>query len=201
MERRVLLEQISGIHILINKGNRMPFSNKEGKDFIKKWLKSSHHSIKNVLDLGAGSGTYYNYYAKKHKILSNATWTAVEVWNPYIEEFSLETKYNRVINEDIRKVDYKNLGTFDLTFAGDVLEHISKDEAVLLVNKILEISKILIISIPIVHFPQEASYGNPYEIHVKDDWSHNEVKETFNQITQYHTGNTIGVYILSNKNE
>lgn len=176
----------------------MPFSYREGKGFIKKWLGKRSNSINAVLDSGVGSGTYYTFYTKKYPLLTHASWTGIEVWKPYIEKFNLTSKYN-IINEDIRTVDYASLGQFDLAFAGDVLEHITKDEAITLVEQVLKVSSVLIISIPIIHFPQDEFEGNPYEAHIKDDWSHEEMIETFPQIETFAKGEKIGVYILVKK--
>jgi hypothetical protein len=53
----------------------------------------------------------------------------------------------------------------------------------------------VVISIPIHHCPQGAWGGNPYEIHVKDDWTHQEVMESFPGIKQFlKKTKTIGVY-------
>ena len=177
----------------------MPYSYREGKGFIKKWLGKRATDVKNVLDLGVGSGTYHTFYTKKYPLLNHATWTGVEVWEPYIERFDLKSKYSQIINQDIRTIEYSTLGNFDITFAGDILEHMTKDEAISLVEKILKISKVMIISIPIIHFPQEEFEGNPFEAHIKDDWSHQEMIDTFPQIESFAEGEKIGVYILRNK--
>jgi len=153
----------------------MPFSNRKGKGFIKKWL------------------------GKKYPILKHANWTGVEAWKPYIDQYNLTTRYNNIVNADIRTIDYSKFEKFDLAFAGDVLEHMTKEEAVTLVENILAISSILIISIPIIHYPQEEYEGNPFEAHVKDDWSHTEVIKTFPNIECFFEGNMIGIYVLSRK--
>lgn len=174
----------------------MPSSNKQGKSIIHEWLLEFGSEVKTVLDLGVGNGTYHRLFARKSKVLSQAKWIGIEVWKPYIEEFELKTRYDEIINEDIRHIDYKNFKNIDLVFAGDILEHITKDDAVRIVNDLLEISSKIIISIPIVHYPQGEEEGNPYEVHVKDDWSHNEMIETFPMIKKSWQGSTIGVYLL-----
>lgn len=172
-------------------------SSKEGKDITLQWVKE--HDIKNVLDIGAGSGTYKKLFLK-NKLHLNASWTAIEAWEPYIKDFNLRELYNHVIHSDVRKCDIKSLGNFDITFMGDVLEHITKEEAVALVDSVMMISKYAVISIPIVHWPQGERHGNPFEIHVKDDWSDEEVRSTFSKyITKYVAGNEIGVYWLEAK--
>ena len=55
----------------------------------------------------------------------------------------------------------------------------TKDEAIQLVETALDHCDTMIISIPIIHMPQDAVNGNPFEIHVKDDWSHDEVMSTW----------------------
>jgi len=190
----------------------MPHSKKAGKATIQEWvviLKAEGEIRHNrVLDLGVGSGGYYNWfnhrYVGKDKDwaidkgeLAGAHWTSIEVWTPYIKEFDLETKYNTLVNEDIRIVNYSALGLFDVAFAGDVLEHMSKEDAVSVVDKVLKVSKYLMINIPIIHYPQGESHGNPYEEHIKDDWSHGEMLSTFPQIIKSKPSRRVGVYMLT----
>jgi hypothetical protein len=172
-------------------------SSKEGKDTIVEWV--SDCEIKHVLDIGAGSGTYRKLFSK-NKLHPDASWTAIEAWEPYIKDFNLHSLYNNVIHSDVRNCDIAELGNFDITFMGDVLEHITKEDAIVLVEKVMSVSKNAIISIPIVHWPQGERHGNPFEVHVKDDWSDDEVRSTFAKyITKYVPGNEIGVYWLESK--
>jgi hypothetical protein len=106
--------------------------------------------------------------------------------------------YDRIINEDARKLDWSTLPKVDLVIFGDVLEHMTKEESQMLVSQALTISKYVVISIPIVHSPQGAYGGNPFEIHVKDNWTHQEVLESFPYIIVSNGSKKIGVYWLSN---
>ena len=176
----------------------MPSSSKEGKAQTVEWVREFTSPIKRVLDLGTGEGTYSRLFRGSDIVnLNNSYWIGVEAWTPYIEKFDLISKYDEIINEDIRKIDYKALSPIDLTFAGDVLEHVTKEESIEIVNNVLSICPSLIISIPIVHYPQDAYEGNHFEIHVKDDWSHEEMMDTFPQIKKIWTGRKIGCYLLS----
>lgn len=174
-----------------------------GKPETLNWFRSNENNISKILDIGAGSGTYIKLIKIKNEVCQKAKWTAIEAWKPYIEKYKLESIYDRVINQDARKIDWKTLGHFDVVIAGDVLEHMSKEDAIELVENILNNANTLIISIPIVHMPQEELDGNPFEIHIKDDWSHDEVLNTWGNYIKnsYRKGKKtkIGVYWLSKK--
>lgn len=175
----------------------MPASAKEGKNITAGWVNDLPHEFKRVLDLGVGKGTYSRLFRKHPTKLSRAHWIGVEAWAPYIEQFDLRSQYHEIINQDIRLLDYDALKPIDIAIAGDVLEHVTKEEAIAIVDKVLKISPYMIISIPIIHYPQDAWEGNHYEIHVKDDWSHEEMIATFPQIKRYWTGKIVGCYLLS----
>lgn len=175
----------------------MPSSNKEGKAIIKDWIGEFSSDVNTVVDLGVGEGQYHWRFCRKSSILKHAKWIGIEVWKPYIELYNLKNVYDHIEQEDIRLVDYQKFGNIDLVFAGDVLEHMTKEDAVQLMTKLLANSKRIIISIPIVHYPQDEVNGNPFERHVKDDWSHQEMIDTFPQITKHWQGKVIGVYLLS----
>jgi len=172
-----------------------------GKPQTLEWFVNNQTSIGRILDIGAGSGTYINLIKLKNNICIDAEWVAIEAWKPYIDKFDLESKYNTVINKDARKLNWNELGKFDVAIAGDVLEHMTKEEAILLVEQIIENCKTLIISIPITHLPQDEINGNPFEVHVKDNWCHEEVLETWSQYIKNSWRKSkksmIGVYWLS----
>jgi predicted TPR repeat methyltransferase len=181
----------------------MGYSLSTGKAETLAWFQQ-HGPFQRILDIGAGSGTYINLIKIKNRVCQDAEWVGIEAWAEYVEKFNLQHKYNRVINQDVRTVDWNSMGKFDVAIAGDVLEHMTKSEAVELVEHILDHCATLIISIPIIHMPQDAIEGNPYEVHVKDDWSHDEVMATWPQYIQEHyrkSGKSkIGVYWLSKQN-
>lgn len=175
---------------------KMPSSSKEGKDIIRQWISEFYTEVKTVVDLGVGNGTYHRFFSQKSDLLRQSKWIGVEIWQPYINDFNLTSVYDHIEKEDIRLVDYRKFGNIDLVFAGDVLEHMTKEEAVSLVENLFNNAKRIIISIPIVHYPQDEVEGNPFEKHVKDDWSHQEMLETFPQISKHWQGKIIGVYLL-----
>jgi predicted TPR repeat methyltransferase len=171
----------------------MGYSAPHGKSETLTWVTNNLESIDTILDIGPGLGTYYNLLSS----LKQFNWSAVEAWEPYIIQFDLSRKYNTVYNQDIRKFDWDNK-FYDLIIAGDILEHMTKEEAITVVDHCLNNGKTLIISIPIRHMEQDDLNGNPFEVHVKPDWTHQEVLETWgNHISNFYTSKWIGVYWLS----
>jgi predicted TPR repeat methyltransferase len=162
----------------------MPHSSGIGKEETAKWFNVNKDKIKRVLDIGVGAGTYAKIIKSQKNLTKDAEWVGIEAWAPYIEKFELNKLYNQIINSDVRLLEWDSLGFFDVAIAGDVLEHMTKEEAVNLVEKVLDRSTTMIISIPIWEYPQGAAHGNPFEIHVKEDWSHEEVKETWGRYIQ-----------------
>jgi len=176
----------------------MARSSKNGKAWTKERIAQLITEPANILDIGCGQGTYRNLFLDNETI-TGSNWVAVEVWEPYIRKYSLEEKYNRVINQDARTLSWAELEQWDLVFMGDVLEHMTKEESQALVDSALNYTKWILISIPIVYLPQGADHGNQFEIHVKPDWSDEEVRESFPNIVEHHVEGIIGVYLLKGR--
>jgi predicted TPR repeat methyltransferase len=141
---------------------------------------------KTVLDIGAGEGKYAAL------IMGRALVDAVEIWHENIVKYDLMQKYDTVFCEDARNFTDFN---YDLVIFGDVLEHMSEAEAVALWDKARSQARAIFMSIPIVHLPQGAEGGNPFEVHVEDDYDHARVMQTFEGITESREYNRIGAYL------
>lgn len=149
---------------------------------------------KTVLDVGAGQGVYLNLI--REGLGNDVIVTAVEVWPPYIEQFKLETRYDYLYPIDVREMisfDY------DLVILGDILEHMTELDAINLWEKISKEAKCAIISIPIIHYHQDAINGNPYEIHVDEDWSTERVLKSFHSIIEHVEFPVTGVFVAKFK--
>ena len=185
----------------------MPYSSDSGKKFVDRallrlqtHLGDKFFNHKTVLDIGAGSGTYSKLYGTSLLARPRFKWTAVEIWEPYVEKFALREKYDTVEITDALSFFKKNTEFFDIVFVGDVAEHMTKKQAQELVMMAQQVSHIVIMSIPIIHYPQDEFEGNPYEAHVKDDWSTEEVLSSFDHIVHYGVENEIGVFLLGGTN-
>lgn len=177
----------------------MPTSSIWGKQQTVAWFKDNNQNIRRILDVGVGSGTYIGLIKEQNGLCKDATWVGVEVWQPYVEKYQLTARYNQIISQDVRQIDWNALGQFDVAIAGDILEHMTKAEAVKLVDDILSVADTLLISIPVIHYPQGPHEGNPYEEHIKPDWSHAEMMDTWtkNIVAHWvHPLSDVGVYWL-----
>lgn len=143
-----------------------------------------------MLDIGAGAGTYSDLFTAN---FPNAYQVGIEVWEPYVSEYGLEAKYDTILVGDVR--DFEYLPRADAVILGDVLEHMPVVDALEVWAMAREAAyKAVYLSIPIVHYPQGELEGNPFEAHVKDDWTHDEVLDIFPGIGASWTGSIVGVY-------
>lgn len=174
----------------------MPSSSDYGKLYTMALLPALHRArpFGAVVDVGCGEGTYRKLLGPH---FPGARWTGIEVWEPYVDSFGLRTLYDRFILSDARSVEYNRLGPIDLAIFGDMLEHMTKEDAVALVHKVLDIAKMVLISIPVVDYPQDEAGDNPYERHVKEDWDHYEVMSSFAGVSAFMIHDHIGVYVLT----
>ena len=152
----------------------MPFSSERGKPFIKEIVSRLPHE--RILDIGAGCGTYARMFPNSHK-------TAIEIWPAYITKYDLMNLYDVLHCEDART--WEPDGHYDVAFAGDVLEHMTKQEAFNLLMRVADYSTTQIVSIPIGYYPQGEYEGNPYERHITDNWTHEDVCNLFG-VPQWH---------------
>lgn len=163
----------------------MPYSSGNGKAHIRRIINKI--KPKTALDIGCGSGTYA-------KMFPHLEWTGVEIWGPYVEKYGLRDLYPTLHNVDAR--EWEPTQRYDVVFLGDVLEHMTIQEAQDLVKK-LKYPTTVIISIPIGPYPQGEYDGNPYEKHITDNWTVDEFHSVFG-VSQYHVvDGDIGVFVYT----
>lgn len=160
----------------------MPTSDAEGKHIVTEWYQKI--APKTVVDIGAGSGTYARLLRQGapsdpgrfcthdepgcHRS-DGVRWTAIEAWEPYIHEYGLNDLYDEVLLADVRRLHWPSFAA-DLVIAGDVLEHMTRADAQAVLKRIKFAAANLIVSVPVLHLPQNDVNGNPYERHI-DHWT------------------------------
>jgi len=135
----------------------MPTSVEEGKDWTLDKIKSLPHDY--VLDIGPGAGRYADLLRDTGAVVD-----AVEVWEPYVAQFGLTSKYNHVYVTDF--LEFATDTRYDIVIMGDVLEHFEESDALKALDLARSIGKYVIISTPTVDWPQGPYEGNHFESHL-----------------------------------
>jgi hypothetical protein len=162
----------------------MPYSSTEGKDWMRGQI--DRLAPASVLDVGAGCGTYFDLAAQPGQ-----AWAAVEAWEPYVAQFGLPAKYSGgVVIGDVRRLLWPDVS---LVIFGDVLEHMPRADALAVWQSARERSRSVLLSIPIVPYPQGPEEGNPYEEHV-ETWTHAECL-ALPGVVAHQRNLTIGCYL------
>jgi hypothetical protein len=147
-----------------------------------------------VIDIGCGEGAYSDL-ARGWR--PDAFWLGVEVWEPYVEQFDLWRKYDAVAVIDARQLA---LPAFPyVLLAGDVLEHMPRADSVAFLNRAVEHAEAIMVSVPVVDYPQHDHNDNPYEEHL-DQWAHADMIDQLPGC-QHWRGNILGRYWWINPGE
>jgi len=183
----------------------MAFSSNEGKELFKDWVYS--FSPRKILDVGPGAGVYadliHEVEGKRVKVAArkavegSGSWsevtkcfespvsiTGLEVFKPYINQFGLKQKYDRLIIGDIYDLR-DQLEDYDLIIFGDVLDHLPREKALQVWSAVRKKTKFLWLSTIVRPAPdlewyagytqEEEEYAiNPYEKQVYC-WSFDEI--------------------------
>lgn len=126
-----------------------------------------------ILDVGMGRGDYgrflrsWNYKGRL---------TGVDIWPAYIQGKNCAASLNLIYYDDVIVVDAREpAGLFtviepDITFLFDVLEHMTKPEALAVLDDLQRASELVLVSVPTVLYEQGPLHGNPHEEH-KHQWT------------------------------
>jgi 2-polyprenyl-3-methyl-5-hydroxy-6-metoxy-1,4-benzoquinol methylase len=146
----------------------MPTSILEGKAWLAPRIVELQPAT--ILDVGAGEGTYATLLRPE---LPDTKFVGVEVWEPYLDTYRLHELYDHVVVGDIRDWSLV-LPPVDVVILGDVLEHMTHDEAQDVWQRCRTLARLAVFaSIPIIYAPQGAVNGNTHETHVHT-WTHVE---------------------------
>lgn len=122
-----------------------------------------------VLDVGPGWGKYAGLI--REYVDPEARVVALETWEPYVKQFDLWSKYAYVAVGDVTAQSAWWLSAFDVVFMGDVIEHIDKEPALALLDRI---TTHIVVSTPRDFFHNPAGLPDP-ETH-RSHWTLDEVR-------------------------
>lgn len=167
----------------------MPLSITEGKRWACKRIEEI--APRSVVDVGAGQGTYA--IMGRHLCPKGSRWTAVEIFEPYVDRFLLNHRYDDVQVADVRDWD---MPPADLYIFGDVLEHMHAHEARTVIAQAKQRARHILVSLPIVDAPQGECFGNASEEHLHQ-WKHLDMWAALDYTPHVFVGHTIGAYLWS----
>jgi len=155
------------------------------KQEVKGWIKEHFNPSSTILDVGPGMGTYYNLLQDTYKNID-----AVEIYAPNIKDYKLEEKYSNVYNSDI--VDFK-YDHYDLIIFGDILEHLSVEDAQKVLKYAGERCNNFIVAVPYCY--KQQGRENKWETHIQDDLTKENVLERYPQLQLLYGNDRYGYYI------
>jgi hypothetical protein len=167
----------------------MPYSYPFGKSDAIEFISKNTTIESKILDVGPGVGVYadllkpYNYSID-----------ALEIYEGYVEAYNLKEKYKNVTIGDIVTFDVSN---YDFIIIGDVLEHLTIDDAKLVIDK----CKSCLVAVP-YNYPQsgvdfiENGYHliNPYEEHKQSDLTPQIMFQRYPQLNIVWSNTIYGYY-------
>ena len=130
-----------------------------GKAEVAHWITEHFMLGDSALDVGACNGVWWDMLGKYLEM------DAVEIFVPNVVIFDLPNKYNQVAIGDIK--DYK-YDWYDLIIFGDVIEHMTVENAQDVLEYAWPRCKDLIVAVPF-EYVQDEIYGNKWERHIQDD--------------------------------
>lgn len=147
-----------------------------------------------LLDIGVGFGKWGHLFREYLEIVKSEVDPAryrrqnwriridgIEGHLPYITP-AHEFLYDKIHIGDMREL-VEGMGSYDVIFLGDVIEHVSKEDGVTLLRRCLSHARLaVVVSTPADETNQGALCDNPLEIH----------RSTWNQDDFKRLGNTVG---------
>lgn len=165
--------------------DKAAFSYQTFKEDIKNWVIKNFKPDSTILDVGAGSGTYSKLLGKFFPNID-----AVEIYGPNITDYNLFSLYRFVSNRSIVGLEYP---FYDLIIFGDVIEHLSVEDAQKVLEYASERCHDLIVAVP-YSYKQEGN-ENEHEHHIQSDLTQENVLERYPVLKPLFIDKRYGYYI------
>lgn len=155
-----------------------------GKVQITKMVKTTFNKGQTCLDVGTGMGTYYWLFGDYLKM------DGVEAFNDFIDKYELDKLYEHLFNVNIKDLRYK---WYDLIIFGDVIEHMSVEDAQQVLEYACPRCADMIVAVP-YELEQDAIEGNEYEIHLQPDLTPEIMEERYPYLELVFRSDFYGYY-------
>lgn len=155
------------------------------KQEVKEWIYKNFDESAKILDVGPGCGTYYKLLHEKFKHIEG-----VEIYAPNIKDYELESKYSKIYNQDIVGFEYEY---YDLIIFGDIVEHLSVENAQKVLSYAYDRCKNFIVALPYSY--KQAPNENKWEEHIQDDLTIENIKERYPYLKLLYGDDVYGYFI------
>lgn len=163
----------------------MPYSSTKFKNEIRQHLLDVTTINDGILDVGPGCGAY-GLMLKGERMID-----AIEIFEEYITRFNLKDIYNNVYNQDIMTF---GVMYYDYIILGDVLEHLSVENALTLIDRINVSGNKCLVAVPYL-YEQGESEGNVYETHLQPDLTPEKMKSRYPSLKLLYGDEQYGYYV------
>ena len=137
-------------------------------DIINRELKKN---INSILDVGCGEGNSIEKIEKAKDVYL----VGIDSYTPYLITAKKKKIYDKLIHRNIKKLNIKE--SFDAVLFISVIEHLSKKDGRVILDKFEKIArKCIIVLTPNGYLKQDVSDDNPYQEHKSGKWI-NELKK------------------------
>lgn len=165
----------------------MPYSGNHNKHEMVDYLTTKFRFDTPILDVGAGAGSWLDVLSPRFNNV-----TALEVHEPYIEQFCLRQRYQRVIVSDCRYYEFYH--DYKVVIMGDVLEHLTAEDGVKLIERILPVVEEVIIVVPWT-MEQGALDGVEWEVHRQTDITKEVMAQRYPGLKLFWECDRVGIYV------
>jgi 2-polyprenyl-3-methyl-5-hydroxy-6-metoxy-1,4-benzoquinol methylase len=171
------------------------FSTATGKPEAVSWITSHIPRNGGILDVGFGCAIYARLLRKQ----GYTNIDGVDVYENGVKELKLDKYYNNIFISNI--LDF-NFDFYELIILGDVLEHLTLEDAQALLEGWIRKNKMnhLLVSIPF-QLKQSSTHENHHEEHLQPEITLNYMKTHYPYLKQLYSaemeevpGKNIGIY-------
>jgi hypothetical protein len=164
----------------------MPYSYQYFKTDVKDHFESKLSKDIKILDIGPGCGTYSDLLSPLGFKLDG-----LEIYEPYITQFDLRSKYNSLHLGDIMDFDFY---MYDYLIMGDILEHLTISNAQIVLSKIKSYKIKTLVAVP-YEYEQGEWGGNIYEAHLQPELTPELMKSYYPDLKLLVGDENYGYYI------
>jgi hypothetical protein len=174
----------------------MPFSNQEHDEKCLDLVEDYFRDKKELrfLDVGPGAG---KWQIKINQRFNNAKIEGCEIFPKYVEKYNLREKYHKIHISNILDFEWEN-EYYDVVIIGDVLEHLTIEDANRLLNKCKSKGALTIVQVPWMS-PQGPYDGNDHEEHIQADLNPQVMTNRYPGLEYIICDKTTGAYYLPPK--